>query len=404
MKVTIEVESNSLINPPNSKNEKTTGSKINVNPNIEIKKERNSAFEILRILSMFFIILSHILYHTNKLPKLKSGNYFIIINNRYIFLRIISNFGRLGDNIFIMISGYFSIKKTTFHYKKFILLISEIYFYHYLLLYLSFKLIYKYPDIEPLQQKKGSIFMPLTSTLGHWFAQQYLVLLIFMPYINTGLLSLSQQQYKNFVVLLILCFSIIRPLLNCFEINTNLFSLVLFMKMCFIYIIGGFLRINDLINKKFILIIGAISFILIICFEIVCDNLAIYYKKFFWINVQKQLSLEIYSIFGILSAIGFIYLVKDFNYLNKSINFISSSVFGIYLIHANKNIAPFVYNAWFKTNDYNEEYFFVNYFLKTIIIFFVCLFIDLIRRFTIGIIIDKILIFGINFVKNILKY
>ena len=118
MKVTIEVESNSLINPPNSKNEKTTGSKINVNPNIEIKKERNSAFEILRILSMFFIILSHILYHTNKLPKLKSGNYFIIINNRYIFLRIISNFGKLGDNIFIMISGYFSIKKLHFIIKN----------------------------------------------------------------------------------------------------------------------------------------------------------------------------------------------------------------------------------------------------------------------------------------------
>ena len=58
MKVTIEVESNSLINQTNSKNEKKIESEINVNPNIEIKKERNSSFEILRILSMFFIILN----------------------------------------------------------------------------------------------------------------------------------------------------------------------------------------------------------------------------------------------------------------------------------------------------------------------------------------------------------
>ena len=386
MKVAIEVETNSLINSPTSKNENITNSEINFNPNIETKKERNSSFEILRILSMFFIILSHILFHTKSLPKLKLLNYFTIINNRYIFMRIISNFGQLGDIIFIMISGYFSIKRTTFNYQKFILLISQIYFYHYLLLYLSFKLIDKYPNIEPLQQKKGSIFMPLTSFLGHWFAQQYLILLIFMPYINTGLLSLTQQQYKNFVSLLILCFSIIRPLLNCFEIQTNLFSLVLFMKMCYIYIIGGFLRINDSTNKKLILIIGIFSFILIIGLEIICDNLAIYYREYFWISMQEQISLSIYSIFGILSGIGFIYLVKDFNYFNKVINFISSSIFGIYLIHANKNIAPFIYNAWFKTNDYNEEYFFVNYFLKTIIIFFVCL------------------IFGINFVKNKLKY
>ena len=404
MKVAIEVETNSLINSPTSKSENITNSEINFNPNIETKKERNSSFEILRILSMFFIILSHILFHTKSLPKLKLLNYFTIINNRYIFMRIISNFGQLGDIIFIMISGYFSIKRTTFHYQKFILLISQIYFYHYLLLYLSFKLIDKYPNIEPLQQKKGSIFMPLTSFLGHWFAQQYLILLIFMPYINTGLLSLTQQQYKNFVSLLILCFSIIRPLLNCFEVQTNLFSLVLFMKMCYIYIIGGFLRINDSTNKKLILIIGIFSFILIIGLEIICDNLAIYYREYFWITMQEQISLSIYSIFGILSGIGFIYLVKDFIYFNKVINFISSSIFGIYLIHANKNIAPFIYNAWFKTSDYNEEYFFAKYFLKTIIIFLVCLFIDKIRRFTIGIIIDKILIIGINFFKRKLKY
>ena len=64
MKVAIEVETNSLINSPTSKNENITNSEINFNPNIETKKERNSSFEILRILSMFFIILSHILFHT----------------------------------------------------------------------------------------------------------------------------------------------------------------------------------------------------------------------------------------------------------------------------------------------------------------------------------------------------
>ena len=58
---------------------------------------------------------------------------------------------------------------------------------------------------------------------------------------------------------------------------------------------------------------------------------------------------------SVLSSIGLIYFVKDFSYYNKTINFISPSTFGIYLIHANKNIAPFIYNAWFKTNDYNEE-------------------------------------------------
>jgi hypothetical protein len=186
------------------------------------------------------------MFHTKSLPKLSEANFKRIINNRYIFLRIISNYGQLGDIIFAMISGYFSIKRTNFHYIKFIQIVAQVYFYHYLFLCVSFILEDIYIDIAPLQQKKGSYFMPIFTSLGHWFAQQYLVLLIFMPYINTGLLSLSQQQYKNLVVLLIMCFSIIRPLLNCFSISTNLFSLVLFLKMSFCYIIGGYLRISDI--------------------------------------------------------------------------------------------------------------------------------------------------------------
>jgi hypothetical protein len=336
------------------------------------------------------------MFHTKSLPKLSGANFKRIINNRYIFLRIISNYGQLGDIIFAMISGYFSIKRTNFHYIKFIQIVAQVYFYHYLFLCVSFILEDIYIDIAPLQQKKGSYFMPLFTSLGHWFAQQYLVLLIFMPYINTGLLSLSQQQYKNLVVLLIMCFSIIRPLLNCFSISTNLFSLVLFLKMSFCYIIGGYLRICDIRHRLLIIIFGFLSFIMTIDLEFLCDNLAVHFNSYRWIKIQEEFSLGIYSIYGVLSGIGFIFLVKGINFYNKTINLISSSTFGIYLIHANKNISPFIYNAWLKTDDYNQDYFFIKYFLKAFIIFFVCLLIDIIRRFTIGKFVDKIIIFFNN--------
>lgn len=396
MKVTIDEETNSLIKQKSSKVEEATNKENNINPKIEHKKERNSSFEILRIISMFFIILSHIMFHTKSLPKLSGANFTRIINNRYIFLRIISNYGQLGDIIFAMISGYFSIKRTNFHYIKFIQIVAQVYFYHYLFLCVSFILEDIYIDIAPLQQKKGSYFMPLFTSLGHWFAQQYLVLLIFMPYINTGLLNLSQQQYKNLVVLLIMCFSIIRPLLNCLSISTNLFSLVLFLKMSFCYIIGGYLRICDIRRRLLIIIFGFLSFIMTIDLEFLCDNLAVHFNSYRWIKIQEEFSLGIYSIYGVLSGIGFIFLVKGINFYNKTINLISSSTFGIYLIHANKNISPFIYNAWLKTDDYNQNYFFIKYFLKAFIIFFVCLLIDIIRRFTIGIFVDKIIIFFNN--------
>ena len=165
MKINIDEETDSLMKKKHSQIEDITNKENNILkvlkvPNITIKiNERSSSFEILRIIAMFLIILSHIIFHTNSLPKLSTSNYINIINNRYIFLRIISNYGKFGDIIFILISGYFSIKRTNFHFKKFILLITQIYFYHYLFLYLGLKLKNIYKDIHPLEQKNGSYFL-----------------------------------------------------------------------------------------------------------------------------------------------------------------------------------------------------------------------------------------------------
>ena len=128
-----------------------------------------------------------------------------------------------------------------------------------------------------------------------------------------------------------------------------------------------------------------------IIFEIIFDNLAFQLNDFHWIIIQNELSLQLYSFCPVLSSIGIICLFKSLKLYNKTINFISKSVLGIYLIHANKYIAPFIYNSIFKTNDYTEDYFFIKYFLKAILIFIVCLFIDIIRRFTIGYFIEIIL-------------
>ena len=337
---------------------------------------------------MILIVLSHIIYHTRSLPKLDKKNYEKIINNNYILLRIISNYGQLGDIIFIMISGYFSIKRLNFHYIKFILISTETYFYHYLFLYLSFKLEKVYPEVEKLKQKNGSLYFPLTSILGHWFTQNYLLLLIFMPYINTGLLSLSHEQYKTLVILIISFYCILRSYYSLYSIESSIFASTQLIKLLLPYIIGGYIRLFDLKYKFIWKIFGIISFLLTIIFEVIFEKLAIYYKDYFYISLL------------FVCAIGTICIFKDIIIYNKFINFISVSVLGIYLIHANKNIAPFIYNGWFKTNNYNQEYFFINYFAKAFIIFATSLFIDIIRRYTVGFLIENILNYFIDIFKK----
>lgn len=370
------------------------------NSNLLIKKDkstlakvkiRNSSFELLRIILMIFIILSHIMYHTKSLPKLSSENYRTLIDNKYIFLRIISNYGKFGDIIFIMISGFFSIKRTTFHYVKFILIATQTYTYHYSLIFISNKLKILFKDVKLIKQRKGAMFFPLISINDHWFSQNYLLILIFMPFINTGLLNLSYQQYKILVILIIAFYCVIKGIISIYKISNEIFSVNPFLKLLLPYIIGGFIRIFDLKFKSFWKYSGIIFFILTIIMEVIFDKLALYFKNYLWIAYQSHLSLQLYSIFPIISSIGIVYIFKNIEIYNKYINFISSSVLGIYLIHANKNIAPFIYNAIYTTNDYKKKYFFFKYFIKAFIIFIASLLIDIIRRFTIGLFIENIL-------------
>lgn len=380
-----------LLNNKNSHSNFSTNNNNIIKDKKTLNQIRNSSFEILRIILMILIILSHIKYHTKSLPTFTNTNYKLLVNNKYILLRIISNYGKFGDIVFIMISGYFSLKRVNFHYIKFIIISLETYTYHYFFLYISNKLKYLYKDVQNFEQDKISKYFPLISSTGHWFTQNYLLILIFIPFINSGLLNLTYKQYKLLVILIIVFYCILKAFINIFQISSNLFSVNQFLKLLIPYIIGGYVRIYDLKNKTFWKVGGILFFILTIIFEIIFDNLAFQLNDFHWIIIQNELSLQLYSFCPVLSSIGIICLFKSLKLYNKTINFISKSVLGIYLIHANKYIAPFIYNSIFKTNDYTEDYFFIKYFLKAILIFIVCLFIDIIRRFTIGYFIEIIL-------------
>ena len=97
------------------------------------------------------------------------------------------------------------------------------------------------------------------------------------------------------------------------------------------------------------------------------------------------------SILSISGAIGLICLFKNIKFYSKKTNFIAASVLGIYLIHGNKHISPYIYNIFFETNNINERFFFVKYFIKAILIVGLSIIIDIIRRYTIGLFFEKLI-------------
>lgn len=84
--------------------------------------ERNSSFELLRILSILFIILHH--YSAHGVPGLTEH----ALTTNKIIEQILSMGGNIGVNCFVLITGYF-MTNGTLKYKKLLRLILEVFFY-----------------------------------------------------------------------------------------------------------------------------------------------------------------------------------------------------------------------------------------------------------------------------------
>ena len=84
----------------------------------------------------------------------------------------------------------------------------------------------------------------------------------------------------------------------------------------------------------------------------------------------------------IWAASTFIYFI-DVKFKSKLINFISSSVLGIYLIHENDLLKRYIWRGIFPNANY-ANFPYIHALIKVLCIFIICLIIDVIKRFTIS--------------------
>ena len=98
---------------------------------MRLSKKRNSNIELLRIIAMFLIVLSHYAVHSG----VNSASLPIGFNR---FLLEASGLGGIGVILFVLITGYYCInKKNPFRLKRMLSMIFQVLFYS-LALYLLF--------------------------------------------------------------------------------------------------------------------------------------------------------------------------------------------------------------------------------------------------------------------------
>ena len=339
-----------------------------------MKKERTnrqSNIELLRILSILFIISFHYVYKSGFISETLNYNTFIV--KSFYFL------GELGVNLFMLITGYFMINGK-FRLKKLILILGEVLFYYLIMTFIGIKI-----GELAMPNNFSSVFLLFFPTIlsKYWFVTVYIIIYILSPYLNILAKNMSQIDYKRFLITCLVMWCIIPTFFGVFFNSSE--SILYYSRLIWliiIYFVGAFIKLHGFnilkSNKKQIIcaissyLAMLLSILVIYKFRFKLGNLGLYELAYFWTPNNMLMFLLSISLFGIFLNIK----MKS----NKIINIVASTTLGIYLLHDSVICYYFWVNI-FKSNKYlSGRYPLEHILLSTLMIFIAGVLIDLFRQ------------------------
>ena len=221
---------------------------------------RQSNFELMRIAAMIMIVAHHFSVHGG----FDFNQASVTFNQVWIqFLRF---GGKIGVDIFVLLSGYFLVTAKKLNIKKIIRFWGQVFFYS-VIFFIVFLLIFR-NNLTTMELIKNTIkdFMPITFR-GAWFASTYFVLYLLSPYINRLIYSLDKRALEKLLLLMTVLWCIL-PTITTEQYQSNTFIIFVYL-----YILAGYLRLydNKIINAK--TAFGAAALISLLSFSVtlICD-------------------------------------------------------------------------------------------------------------------------------------
>lgn len=285
------------------------------------KLNRNSSFEIIRILAMLMIIVSHV-YGGQTGGENLTGVY------RYIYVLVNTVFGAgLGVIIFMLLSGYFLIRASA---KKLANFVSTVWvcsvFYVVILAVCSVIQGIPISEIEPLKTTLKR-FIPISSGF-YWYVSAYFCLMLLSPFINRAINAMSRKTYTLLLAVLTACFFVL-PSVVYFDIIGDKGKGLVTMTSC--YLIGAYISKYNIQPKKKTLYIS----LAVITLISIIGNFALsaVSGKFFSEHgsVVYPFSREC-SVFTLAIGVILIMLAAGKSFTNKAVNSFSSKTLYVYII------------------------------------------------------------------------
>ena len=318
------------------------------------KTERSSNFELLRIVAMFMIIMYHITLHCVT-AQIQGGNGDIKIHSmlftqplfykKMFLVEIIMTFGQISNAVFLLISGYFMVKKG----KELNLggiagkLLLQMGFAAVLLVVLSTVLF----KIDGQNHYYTLLHINFFNQMSWYAGYYFFVMLIASLFLNEWLQKCGRRKYLTFLAA---TFAIVE-----FGWTGDLLGgvsgeLRVAVTGIFLYALGGYIRMYDPFERvrSFVfcfipVVLGGV--ILLSVYNSTYTNI----ENFYFSGDPGSAYTQNYTFYGAYSIVCVLIAVCMFVMFqrirvpqSKVLNFLGKSTFMIYLAHDN----PFVRSIW----------------------------------------------------------
>lgn len=288
-------------------------------------KQRQSGIELLKIIAMFLIVISHCA------QSMIGSENFILSNinieqpttdHTIFILYFFRHLGVLGNTVFLLSSVWFLVDNKNLKLNKIANMVLNVY-----VISVIFLLIFLTMGVDIFVEDILKCLFPTTFSLN-WYITCYLLLYSIYPLLNTVINKLTQKQHLAYNCVFFILYFLIGSIRESFYVNELICFIIIYFIAAYIKKYNLKLISNQNINLIF-LFAGIFLFVLLL----LAMNLAVSHisaagqHMFHFANNHNPIIFIIaFSMFNIFRN-----LKIQFN----AINYISSLTLFIYIIHEN---------------------------------------------------------------------
>lgn len=330
-----------------------------------VGKVRDSNIELYRIISMLLIVAHHYVVNSG----LTNVLYTEATSPKSLVLFVFGAFGKIGINCFVLITGYFMCR-SQITAKKFAKLFLEVMFYK-----IVINAIFWITSYQPLSMSSlAHAFIPFRS-IDKNFTGTYLVFFLCIPFLNKLIQSLREKQH----LLLILLSSFIYVFFGTVRGFTVTFNYVSWYMV--LYFIASYFRMYPkkwFDNTK---VWGALTVVTVLLAIASVVFGAFAYERAGTKLVYRYVTDSNALLALLVGVCSFMFFKTLRIKPNRFINTISSTCFGVLLIHAHSDVM----RQWLWCDVlhvpemYASPYVYVHAVVSVLGIFTICCGIDLLR-------------------------